>query len=222
MTWLFLQNNKGIFFSLLRDITSVAYWRLKAILENMFFYFCVWFEYCEPQNNPHKNRQDVTLSYYSECDNVADGGQISRRVMWSYLVAVGAASTAAGPQLVSVLLVRPDPAHIGERELVAAVALLSVTQHHIVADVTLPKTRAGCCYLDSPDLQVRRGNTQQTPCTPLGLAGACQCSWMMSSLSLNLRQRGGATPHGLSSLVVTAATSLRPRPKLFQPRTRYW
>ena len=57
--------------------------------------------------------------------------------------------------------------------------------------------------------------------TPLGLAGACHCSWMMSSRSPKRLQRGGATPHGLSSLVVTVVTSLEPRPKLFQPLTLY-
>lgn len=57
--------------------------------------------------------------------------------------------------------------------------------------------------------------------TPLGLAGACHCSWMMSSRSPKRLQRGGATPHGLSSLVVTVVMSLEPRPKLFQPLTLY-
>lgn len=59
--------------------------------------------------------------------------------MWANLGAVSAASTAAGPQLVSVLLVRPDPADIGEREFIAAVALLSVPQDDVVGDVTLQK-----------------------------------------------------------------------------------
>lgn len=61
----------------------------------------------------------------------------SGRVTWAYLGAVSAASAAAGPQLVSVLLVRPDPAHVGERELIAAIALLPVTQYDVVGDVTL-------------------------------------------------------------------------------------
>lgn len=59
--------------------------------------------------------------------------------MWAYLGAVSAASTGAGPQLVSVLLERPDPSHIGERVFIAAIALLSVTKHHVVGDVTLEK-----------------------------------------------------------------------------------
>lgn len=59
--------------------------------------------------------------------------------MWAYLGAVSAASTAAGPQLVSVLLERPDPSHIGERVFIAAIALLSVAKHHVVGDVTLER-----------------------------------------------------------------------------------
>lgn len=77
------------------------------------------------------------------CNDGADGAQISCKVAGvscvSHLGAVSAASTAAGPQLVPVLLVRSDPAHIGEREFIAAIALLSVTQHDIVGDVTLQK-----------------------------------------------------------------------------------
>lgn len=57
--------------------------------------------------------------------------------------------------------------------------------------------------------------------TPLGLAGACQYSCMTSSLSPRRRQWGGATPHGLSSAVVTIVTWLEARPKLFQPLTLY-
>lgn len=63
--------------------------------------------------------------------------------MGAYLGAVSAASTAAGPQLVPVLLERPDPSDIGERVFIAAIALLSVTKYDVVGDVTLenPETR---------------------------------------------------------------------------------
>lgn len=65
-----------------------------------------------------------------------------------------------------------------------------------------------------------KGNTHKH--TPLGLAGACHCSWTMSSLSSRRRQWGGATPHGFSSGVVTVVMWLEPRPKLFQPLSLYW
>ncbi|TNN67195.1 hypothetical protein EYF80_022612 [Liparis tanakae] len=41
----------------------------------------------------------------------------------------------------------------------------------------------------------------------------------MSSRSPKRLQRGGATPHGASSPVVTVVASLEPRPKPFQPLT---
>lgn len=67
----------------------------------------------------------------------------SQRVTWAYLGAVSAASTTAGPQLVSVLPVRLDPSHVGERDFIAAIALVSVAQDHVVDDVTLQETREG-------------------------------------------------------------------------------
>lgn len=160
-----------------------------------------------------------------------------------YLCTVSTTSPATCPQLVTVLLKRPDPTHINEADFITTVSLLSIPQYDIVGDVPWQNRKSNCIEcniftvfkrfrsscpltLDSASTFYNQFNIQRLvihACTykPLGLAGACHCNWMTSSRSPKRLQRGGATPHGLSSLVVTVVTSLKPRPKLFQPVTLY-
>lgn len=53
-----------------------------------------------------------------------------------YLHTGSTACTVTRPQLVAVLLERPDPTHIREALLIATVTLLSIPQYDIMGDVT--------------------------------------------------------------------------------------
>lgn len=57
--------------------------------------------------------------------------------MKAYLCTVSTAGAVADPQMVSVLLERPDPSNVGETVFVTAITLLSITLYHIVGDLTL-------------------------------------------------------------------------------------
>lgn len=57
--------------------------------------------------------------------------------MKAYLCAVSTAGAVADPQMVSVLLERPDPPNVGETVFITAITLLSITPYHIVGDLAL-------------------------------------------------------------------------------------